>query len=133
MSFEQIVVVSLAAAIAATGLAGALVSWRVLGRAGKDMRSLEERLTARALTLPHGAATTRQRLTALRAQSERALWTISNLDARLERTQLVLVERRAASDSLRASMAHNQRLLGRLRNGARMLLRAIQLRREFLG
>jgi hypothetical protein len=133
VSFEQLVVVSLAAAVAAIGLAGALVAWRVLGRAGTDMRRLEERLTARALTMPHGAVATRQRLTALRAQSESALWTISNLDARLERTELALAGGRAASDSLRASMARNRRRLVQLRNGARMLLRAIQLRREFLG
>ena len=133
MTFEQSLVLVIAALLAVAALAGALMSWRVLGRTGSGLRELDTRLTARTQTLPRSAAATRERLISVRAETEAALWSLATLDEQLDSTRLTLADRRAASDRLRESMADNQAVFERIRNGARMLLRVIQMRREFLG
>ncbi len=133
MTLEQAVVVSVAVALGALALIGALVTWRVLGRTGHGLREIDERVAARADKVPMAAAAARERLVSARGETERALWSLTNLDARLESTRVSLADKRAASDSLRASMTRNQHMLERIRRGARALLRVVQMRREFLG
>jgi hypothetical protein len=133
VTLEQAVVVGAAAALAAMALVAASATWRMLGRTGSGLRELDERLLARTETLPKRAATARERLVNVRGETERALWTLANLDARVETARAALADKHAASDRLRASMKRNRAPLERIRNGARALLRVVQMRREFLG
>jgi hypothetical protein len=133
VTLEQAVVIGAAITLAVLALIGAVMTWRTLGRTAHGLRELDERLLARAEALPRQAAAARERLVDVRGETERALWSLSNLDTRLDSTAAALADKRAASDTLRASMKRNRAPLARIRNGARALLRVVQMRREFLG
>ena len=133
MTLEQAVAVFVAVAVALVALIGAFMTWRALARAGRALRHVDDRVVAAAQNIPRRASSARERLVDGRAASERALWSLANLDPRLDATALAIAEKRAASDSLRRSMAANRHSLERMRRGARLLLKAVQMRREFPG
>ena len=115
-------------------LIAAVLVRRVTARTRHALLELEERLTARSTTLVADLSSMRGRLVATsRGDTERALWSLATFDSRVEAAQAALRERRAASDTLRESMVRNHGALLRVVNSARALIRAIELRRDFLG
>lgn len=131
MPLEAAVVI-VATVLGILAMAGALFAWRAAARTSRALGAAEIRLVARAQTLPASAAGAREQLAAVRAQAERTLWTLPSLDARIDSTTADLAARRAASDRLRTDMVRSRAGLTRIRNSARLIIRAIELRREFL-
>jgi hypothetical protein len=120
--------------LAVFALVAAVLVRRTTARIGHGLLELDERLAGRSTTIAADLSATRGRLVAVsRADTERALWSLATFDSRLEAAEAALRERRAASDTLRASMVRNRGALVSVINSARALIRAIELRRDFLG
>lgn len=132
MTTEALLVV-LSLVVVVVAAVGAFVAWRTLARVGSSLRALDERLARQAEALPVILADSRGRLVAARADGERALWALAGADARLEAARAGLAAKRDASDTLRARMISSHATLARIRETTRLLIRAIELRREFLG
>ena len=114
-------------------LVGALMFSRALGRGGAALRAWDERLVAQTAEIPvrlHGA---RFRLSEFHASTEHALWELSRLDQRVDATRVALVTRRAEMDKARARMLGSRAEVERMKTGARLVLRGLELRRTFLG
>lgn len=123
-----------AVAGAALALLGAFMIRRATHHASVALRQADERLRAgRASVAANIAAGAAKMAADSRAGTERALWTLAGADARMDALQVDLRDRRAASDRLRTSITRNRGALVRVRNSARLLIRAIELRREFQG
>jgi hypothetical protein len=114
-------------------LVGAVVLSRALGRFGAALRIRDERLVVLAETLPVRLHGTRLRLGEFHAQTEHALWTLSRVDQRVDATRVALVTHRAALDKGRGRMVAAGADIERMKTGARLVLRALELRRNFLG
>ena len=121
------IVVGLLALIAAAWL------WRSLGRVGEGLRATESGLAAQATALPQRLAVARTSLADFQAQRDRTLGSLANLDARIDAATTELGARRAASDSLRERLIAGHATLARVREIVHVLIRAIELRRIFLG
>lgn len=122
------------AVLAVFALVAALLTRRITARTRHGLRELDERLTARSTTIAADLSAMRGRLVAVsRADTERALWSLATFDSRVEAAHAAVRERRAASDTLRASMVRNRGAVLRVINSSRALIRAIELRRDFLG
>ena len=120
--------------LAGVSLVAALLVRRTTARTRHGLLGLDERLAARSRTIGADLAIVRGRLAgASRADTERVLWSLAAFDSRLDAAQAALRERRAASDTLRSSMVRNRGALLRATNSARVLMRAIELRRDLLG
>lgn len=114
-------------------LAGALAAWRMLARAGAAMGNASGPLAARAQTLPVTLTSVTAQLAAADSQSERALWVLANLDARIDNATASLGATREASDRLRARLVSGRDNLEHIREIVRLLIRLSELRRDFLG
>jgi hypothetical protein len=130
---EQSIAVGGAIVVAVLALIGAAWLWRSLGRAGEGLQATESGLAARATALPQRLAATRTSLADFQAQIERVLGSLANLDARIDAATTELGARRAASDSLRERLIAGHATLARVREIVHVLIRAIELRRIFLG
>ena len=112
---------------------GTLVFSRALGRLGADLRVRDEQLVAQTAGLRvrfHGA---RLRLSEFHATIEHALWSLSRLDQRIDAARVALVLQRAGLDKSRGRIVGARAEIERIRHGARLVLRALELRRTFLG
>lgn len=119
-------------ALAFLALTGTLVLSRRLGRAGRSLRDVDARLADEVSTMPMRWEARRQSLIETKAATERALWSLARFDERVDAAREALVERRAGLDRRRAQIVATRRGVERMKKGARMLIRAIELRRTFL-
>src|SRR5687768_12872272 len=114
-------------------LVGALVFSRALGRAGTALRLRDERLVAQSVELPGRFHDARLRLSEFHASTEHALWSLSRLEQRIDATRVALVTQRAGLDKSRGRIIGARAEIERIKRGARMVVRALELRRTFLG
>lgn len=114
-------------------LVGALVFSRAVSRAGAALRVRDERLVVQAEELPTRFHDARLRLSEFHATTEHALWSLSRLEQRIDATRVTLVTGRAGLDRSRERMIGARAEIERIKRAARMVLRALELRRTFLG
>ena len=127
--------------IVATILFGvALVAWLVGRAVSRRLSALSEGLRAADARIVHEApvmaarmGVARTDLAAVSTAAERALWSLSRFDERLDTARTGLAARRAAKDKDRARLIGARRTIIRVKKSARMVMRAIELRRVILG
>ena len=128
---EQVFAVAGAIAVGLLSLLGALLTWRVLAKAGSGLRALDADLATRPASLNQGLARVHGSIRDVDAQTERALWTLANIDERLDAASAALRARRDASDRLRSRLVDGEESIARLRDTIRLLMRLNDLRRDF--
>jgi hypothetical protein len=114
-------------------LLGAVVFRRAVSRGGATLRGYDERLMAQAEELPGRFHNARLRLGEFHATTEHALWSLSRLHQRIDATRVGLVTRRAELDRSRERIVGARAEIERIKRGARLVVRALELRRTFLG
>lgn len=114
-------------------LIGALVFSRALSRAGAGLRVRDKRLVAQVAELPGRFHDARLRLSEFHATTEHALWSLSRLEQHIDATRVALVTGRAGLDRSRERIVGARAEIERIKRGARLVLRALELRRTFLG
>ena len=133
MTTEQLIGVGGAIAGGLLALMAAAWVWRSLDRAGDRLRVTESALAGQATAISLRLATARSGLTDLQARTEQILGSLPDADTRMATATSELGARRAASDSLRARLVESHATIARVRATARLVMRAIELRRIFLG
>lgn len=131
MTTEQLIAVAAAIAVGLLALVGALLTFRALARAGTGLRALEAKLEAQSTAVEQALTRVPAGLRDAHAQTERALWTLTTLDERLDGASAAIRARRDASDRLRSRLIDGQANVARLRETIRLLIRLNDLRREF--
>jgi hypothetical protein len=114
-------------------LVGALMFSRVLKRAGANLRLQDERLIVQSTGLRVRFHEARLRISEFHATTEHALWQLSRLDQRIDATRVALVTGRASLDNGRDRLIGARAEIERIKRGARLIVRALELRRTFLG
>jgi len=104
-----------------------------LGEVGAQLRSLDSRLLRETPTLAGRLGAMQADLAAVSTQTERALWSLSRFDERAEAAREALVGTRLALDSDRARLIAARRAIIRIKKSARVILKALELRRAILG
>ena len=132
MTTQDIVILGIAAAFGIVALVGALAAWRVLGRAGADLRAAADGLSTRVETMPVQLAGVRTQLSEVNVQAEHALWMLSEFDDRVDRASVDLRAKRVASDSLRLRLLQGRLTIARIRRLVQLMTRLGELRRVFL-
>ena len=132
MTTQDIVILGIAAAFGIVALVGALAAWRVLGRAGADLRAAADGLSTRVETMPVQLAGVRTQLSEVNVQVEHALWMLSEFDDRVVRVSVDLRAKRVASDSLRLRLLQGRLTIARIRRLVQLMTRLGELRRVFL-
>ena len=123
--------------IVAEGLLLADVYLRLALRVSRRTHDGSERLAAsldeRAVTLPLALASARAALAEQGAAAEHALWTLKRADEQLAAATVALAARRAGLDALRERLDRTRAGVATLKSAARLIMRAIELRRAILG
>ncbi len=132
MTTQDIVILAVSGSIAAFVLIGALAAWRTLARVGEGLRSASDGLSERAAALPDRLFEVRTQLDAVDAQVEHALWTLGELDDRIDRASVDLRAKRVSSDSLRLRFLEGRVTIAKIRQLMRLMIRLGELRRAFL-
>ena len=127
----QMVAVALVV-VALVALVLACVLWRRTPRAATGLTALAERLDERAVRLPLAIGTARADLAERTATIEHALWLMTLADARIDARTAALRQRRAALDGVREKMERNRTRAETLKSTARLIMKALELRRTFL-
>ena len=112
---------------------GAILAWRRASAAHPAAEQLAATLDERAITLPGSLSSVRATLAEQGAAAEHALWTLARVDERLAQATRTMAERRQALDALGARLEGARTNVERLKSAARLIMRAIELRRAFLG
>jgi hypothetical protein len=133
VSPEQVLTTGASVAVAVIAFVGAYLGRRALARAGRVLEATNARIAAAEKKRPESLAKIHAVVDALRAQGERAATSIGEVDDRIAAAEGDLRAWRAASDSLRAQLIRGHANLNRVREGSRLVLRVIELRRVFLG
>ncbi len=126
--------------VAALVLGVALFAWLV-GRAisrrleavGQQLRAAGERLVNETPLLAARMGDQRADMAELSAATERALWSLSRFDERLDTVRAGLATRRVALDQDRARLVAARATIIRAKRAAQMLIKVIELRRAILG
>jgi len=119
--------------VAALCVLTAVVAWRRTSAAHAGMERLATSLYERAITLPEAISSSRASLAERGAAAEHALWTIGRFDGQLEQATKTMAQRRQSLDTLRARLEGARVNVERLKSAARLIMRAIELRRAILG
>ena len=119
--------------VAAVCVLAAVVAWRRASAVHTGMQRLATALDERAITLPEALAASRASLAERGAAAEHGLWTITRFDEQLEQATSTLARRRQSLDALRARLEGAKENVERLKSAARLIMRAIELRRAILG
>ena len=127
----QILAVVLAI-VALISIAAALMLWRRTRPATRGFAALAESLDRRAEQLPIMIGTARAALAERAATIEHAQWLITRSDSRVEAAKVALRQRTAALDELREKMERNRARAETLKSTARLIMKALELRRTFL-
>jgi len=116
-----------------------LVVWFVrvvtgrLGEMSAASRRLDARLAAQAPQLAARMAAVRNDLAAVSTQTERALWSLSRFDERVDAARSGLATRRVALDEDRARLIAARTAIIRVKKSAGLILKMLELRRAILG
>jgi len=116
-----------------------LVVWFVrvvtsrLGEMSAASRRLDARLAAQAPQLAARMAAVRNDLAAVSTQTERALWSLSRFDERVDAARAGLATRRVALDEDRARLIAARTAIIRVKKSAGLILKMLELRRAILG
>ncbi len=125
--------------VAALAVFVAVMVWLVravvvrLGEVGTSLRAADARLVERAPALAIRLGALRTDLAAVSAQTERALWSLSRFDERLESTREGLAAQRGALDKDRERLIAARTTIIRVKKSAGLILKMLELRRAFLG
>jgi hypothetical protein len=82
--------------------------------------------------VPAKVAVVRATLAEWSVAAERGLWTLAKLDNQMAAATATLASRRQELDRTRTRLASAQVTVDRLKSAARLIMRAIELRRAFL-
>lgn len=118
---------------AAVALLGATVLWRRASAAQTGLTRVAASLDERTLTLPPALLSARAALAERGAAVERAGRMIARFDGRAEGIEGTLAQRRAGLDATRQKLEGARAGMQRLKSAARLIMRAIELRRAILG
>jgi len=119
-------------ALALLALLGARAVNHRLSGVAETLRRADARLVEQTPLLADRFASRRARLGDTNAATERALWSLSRLDEQVDAARLGLVARRTQLDDQRVRIIAARAGVKRIKSGARMLVRAIELRRAIL-
>ena len=126
--------------VAALLFAVALVAW-LLGRAinrragavGASLRVLDERLMHETPVIATRMGVARTDLAAVDTATEKALWSLARFDERVDTTRVALAARRDSLDRDRERLVAAPAGIARTVRTARLAIKALGLRRAFLG
>lgn len=104
-----------------------------LGEVGGQLRALDARLVSETPTLADRLGAARADLAGVSTQTERALWSLSRFDERADAAQEALAKARMTLDNDRARLIAARGAIIRVQKSARLILKALELRRAFLG
>jgi hypothetical protein len=104
-----------------------------LGEVGAGLRVVDGRLAESRPALAARLAALRTDLAGVSTQTERALWSLSRVDERLESTRAGLAAQRVALDKDRERLVTARATIIRLKKSAGLILKMLELRRAFLG
>ncbi len=125
--------------LAALAVFVTLVIWLIRALVGKlgetraQLRAMDARLAASAPGLADQLAKVRTDLATVSTQTERALWSLSRFDERAKAARAALAGTRTALDNDRARLIKARGAIIRIKKSARMILKALELRRAILG
>jgi len=114
---------------AAVTLIGATLLWRRVRAVQAGLARLAVSLDERALTLPLALSSTRAALAERGAAVEHATWVMTRFDERADRLVGSMAQGRAGLDATRARLEGARGNVERLQSTARLIMRAIELRR----
>lgn len=114
---------------AAVALFGATLLWRRVSSAQAGLARLAVSLDERARTLPLALWSTRAALAERGAALEHATWVMARFDERADNLVGSMARGRAGLDATRAKLEGARRNVERLKSTARLIMRAIELRR----
>jgi hypothetical protein len=120
-------------AFAGVALIGATLLWRRVNAGRPGLARVAASLDERALTMPLALSSTRAALAERGAAAEHALWVIARFDERAQRIEGTLARQRAGLDATRARLEGALANVEKLKSAARLIMRAIELRRAILG
>ena len=104
-----------------------------LGELGGRLRAIEKCLDAQTPLLADRLVAARADLAGVSTRTERALWSLSRFDERAEAAQEALIKARTTLDNDRARLIAARGAIIRVQKSARMIMKALELRRTFLG
>jgi len=121
------------AVAAVVALLGALLLWRRVNAATPGLARVAVNLDERALTMPLALSSTRASLAERGSAFEHALWLLARFDGRADNLAAAMARGRANLDTTRARLEGARGSVERLKSTARLIIRAIELRRAILG
>ena len=128
-----LIVAALMSAVALIALRlGRAVSDR-LGDLGAHLRAVDARLVEDTPILAARMGAQRADLAAVSTATERALWSLSRFDERVDTARAGLASRHAAIEKDRARRLAARSTFIRAKKSAQMVLKVLELRRAFLG
>lgn len=127
-----VIVVALAA-LALVAILAALLAWRVQRHTARLMTAAAISADKHAERTARSLARMRSQLANIQAGTERALWSLSRLDDRIDSARFALAERGAELDRHRARLVAARSSVEKTKAAVRLVTRAIELRRTILG
>jgi hypothetical protein len=125
--------------VAALAVFIVLVVWFVrvvtgrLGEIGASLRAMDARFVNEAPVLAGRLDAARSNLVAVSTQTERALWSLSRFDERVDATRQGLAASAVALDKDRERLIAARTTIIRIKKSASLILKMLELRRAFLG
>ncbi len=104
-----------------------------LNEIGAGLRRADEWMVEETPVLAARLAATRSHLVAVSTQTERALWSLSRLDDRVDGTRAGLARQREALDKDRERLIAARTTIIRVKKSAGLILKMLELRRAILG
>ena len=125
--------------LAALAVFSAFMVWLIrsitgkLGEVGAQLRAVDARLVKELPELAGRLGAVQADLAAVSTRTERALWSLSRFDERANAAQEALAKTRTTLDADRARLIAARGAITRVQKSARLILKALELRRAFLG
>jgi hypothetical protein len=121
------------AVVALLFIVGARMARRSAAAAHEGFSALERSLDDRTAMLPIMLSTARADLAERGAAIEHGMWTLTRFDKTLTDATTGLADRRRGLETLHERLVASRAAAERLKSAIRMIMRAIELRRTFLG
>jgi hypothetical protein len=106
---------------------------RRLGALGEGLRTADARIVHETGVLAAWMVLERTDLAAVSTATERALWSLSRFDERLDAARAGLAARRVATEEDRARLIGARTTIIRVKKSAQMVMKVLELRRAILG
>jgi chromosome segregation ATPase len=131
---DNLIPLAIAMIVAALVILGlAVFVLRKLSAAGDGLAGLADQLDDTALTLTERVEIARASLAEQGAAIEHTLWTMRRFDEQVDALTVSLRARRQTLDELQQTLRGARVGIERLKSAIRLIARAIELRRAFLG